>query len=47
MENFIYNEGDNSTPTTTKSYLVEAGVGLLVLFTTIWIVGKAWKQSQK
>ena len=43
MENFF---DDNSKNSTTK-YLVGVGSGLLVLFATVWVVGKAWKKSQK
>lgn len=43
MDNFF---DDNSTKT-TKSYLMEVGVGLAVLFATVWVVGRAWKKSQK
>jgi hypothetical protein len=44
MENFFKDEsGKNST----KQYLVGVGTGLLVLFATVWVVGKAWKKSQK
>jgi hypothetical protein len=30
----------------TTKYLVNVGVGLAVLFATVWVVGKAWKKSQ-
>jgi hypothetical protein len=33
--------------TLTTQYLVGVGVGLAVLFATVWVVGKAWKKSQK
>lgn len=33
--------------TVTTKYLVGVGVGLAVLFATVWVVGKAWKKSQK
>jgi len=33
--------------TLTTKYLVGVGVGLAVLFATVWVVGKAWKKSQK
>lgn len=33
--------------TVTTQYLVGVGVGLAVLFATVWVVGKAWKKSQK
>jgi hypothetical protein len=42
----ILTENKSSTKSTTK-YLVGVGAGLLVLFTTIWVAGKAWKKSQK
>ena len=45
MENF-YSNDDSSKNATTK-YLVGVGTGLLVLFATVWVVGKAWKKSQK
>ena len=32
---------------TTTQYLVGVGVGLAVLFATVWVVGKAWRKSQK
>jgi len=44
MGNFV---DDNNNASTTTNYLVEVGTGLLVLFATIWVVGKAWKKSQK
>ena len=31
----------------TTKYLIGVGVGLAVLFATVWVVGKAWKKSQK
>jgi multisubunit Na+/H+ antiporter MnhB subunit len=31
----------------TTNYLISVGVGLAVLFATVWVVGKAWKKSQK
>ena len=43
MENFI--KSDSSKNSTTQ-YLVGVGTGLLVLFATVWVVGKAWKKSQ-
>ena len=43
MENFF--KEDSSKDSTTK-YLVGVGTGLLVLFATVWVVGKAWKKSQ-
>lgn len=45
--NINNNATDNSTKDSAKSYLLEIGGGLLVLFATVWIVGKAWKKSQK
>lgn len=33
--------------TVTTKYLVGVGIGLAVLFATVWVVGKAWKKSQK
>jgi len=33
--------------TVTTKYLVGVGVGLAVLFATVWVVGKAWRKSQK
>ena len=33
--------------TVTTEYLVGVGVGLAVLFATVWVVGKAWRKSQK
>jgi hypothetical protein len=44
MENFF---SDNSGKDSTTKYLVGVGTGLLVLFATVWVVGKAWKKSQK
>jgi hypothetical protein len=44
MENFF--KDDSGKDSTTK-YLVGVGTGLLVLFATVWVVGKAWKKSQK
>jgi hypothetical protein len=32
--------------TLTTKYLVGVGIGLGVLFATVWVVGKAWKKSQ-
>jgi hypothetical protein len=45
MENFYSNDDSNKNSTT--KYLVGVGTGLLVLFATVWVVGKAWKKSQK
>jgi len=44
MENFF---DDDSKKQSTTKYLVGVGTGLLVLFATVWVVGKAWKKSQK
>jgi hypothetical protein len=44
MQNSI--KEDSSKNSTTK-YLLGVGTGLLVLFATVWVVGKAWKKSQK
>jgi hypothetical protein len=44
MENFFK---DDSSKNSTTQYLVGVGTGLLVLFATVWVVGKAWKKSQK
>jgi len=43
MENFF---NDDSSKNSTTQYLVGVGTGLLVLFATVWVVGKAWKKSQ-
>ena len=45
MDNFLQTD-DNST-STTKNYLVGVGASLVLLFATIWVIGKAWKKSQK
>lgn len=45
MDNFL--QTDDTNTSSTKSYLVEVGAGLVILFATIWVVGKAWKKSQK
>lgn len=42
----VLDEKEDTTKSTTK-YLVGVGGGLLVLFVTIWVAGKAWKKSQK
>jgi hypothetical protein len=49
MENFIYNEGDQPTKykSATKNYLLEVGAWSFILFATVWIAGKAWKESQE
>ena len=44
MENFFK---DDSSKNSTKKYLVGVGTGLLVLFATVWVIGKAWNKSQK
>lgn len=44
MENFFK---DSSSKDSTTQYLLGVGTGLLVLFATVWVVGKAWKKSQK
>lgn len=44
MENFF---SDDSKQDSTTKYLIGVGTGLLVLFATVWVVGKAWKKSQK
>jgi hypothetical protein len=45
MDNFL--QTDNTNTSSTQNYLVEVGAGLVILFATIWVVGKAWKKSQK
>ena len=48
MENFFkQNTSNNSSKDSTTRYLIGVGTGLLVLFATVWVVGKAWKKSQK
>jgi hypothetical protein len=48
MENFFkQNTSKDSGKDTTTQYLLGVGTGLLVLFATVWVVGKAWKKSQK
>lgn len=44
MENFFK---DDAGKDSTTQYLLGVGTGLLVLFATVWVVGKAWKKSQK
>ena len=44
MENFFK---QNTSKDSTTQYLLGVGTGLLVLFATVWVVGKAWKKSQK
>jgi hypothetical protein len=47
MENFFkQNTTNNTEKDATVKYLVGVGTGLLVLFATVWVVGKAWKKSQ-
>lgn len=43
MDNFF--STDNKQ--TTTQYIVGVGTGLAVLFAVVWVVGKAWKKSQK
>ncbi len=38
---------DKPSNETTGSYLTRVGVGLAILFATVYVVGKAWKKSQK
>ena len=45
MESF-FNTDKDKTQTTTQ-YVMGVGTGLLVLFAVVWVVGKAWKKSQK
>lgn len=40
------NSNENKKATTTQT-VVAVGVSLAVLFATIWVVGRAWKTSQK
>ena len=48
MENFFnQNTSKDSSKDSTTQYLLGVGTGLLVLFATVWVVGKAWKKSQK
>ena len=48
MENFFkQNTNKDSDKNSTTQYLLGVGTGLLVLFATVWVVGKAWKKSQK
>jgi hypothetical protein len=48
MENFFnQNSSKDSSKDSTAKYLLGVGTGLLVLFATVWVVGKAWKKSQK
>jgi len=43
MQNFFNDDSNNNS---TAKYLVGVSTGLLVLFATVWVVGKAWKKSQ-
>ena len=43
MENFYNTEKKQST----TQYVIGVGTGLLVLFAVVYVVGKAWKKSQK
>lgn len=43
MDKF-FNTDDKQT---TTQYVVGVGTGLAVLFAVVWVVGKAWKKSQK
>ena len=43
MENFYNTEKKQST----TQYVLGVGTGLLVLFAVVYVVGKAWKKSQK
>jgi hypothetical protein len=47
MENFFNQNTSKDSKDSTTKYLVGVGTGLLVLFATVWVVGKAWKKSQK
>jgi hypothetical protein len=53
MNDIIENALPTSTPSTDKKQksltttLVSVGASVLVLFATVWIVGSAWKKSQK
>jgi hypothetical protein len=47
MESFFnQNTSNSSSKDSTTKYLVGVGTGLLVIFATVWVVGKAWKKSQ-
>ena len=46
-ENVVTEVKENVKSNLTTNYLVSVGVGLAVLFATVWVVGKAWKKSQK
>jgi hypothetical protein len=43
MENFYSTDKKQ----TTTQYVLGVGTGLLVLFAVVYVVGKAWKNSQK
>lgn len=53
MFDTIDNELPTSTPMATDkkkdltTTLVSVGASALVLFVTVWVVGKAWQRSQK
>ena len=52
MQNFFKQNTSNDSSNdsgkdSTTQYLIGVGTGLLVLFATVWVVGKAWKKSQK
>lgn len=40
----LASDGKKKNLTTT---VVSVGVSVLVLFATVWVVGKAWRKSQK
>jgi len=46
IENKAKEVKENVESTLTTRYLVGVGIGLAVLFATVWVVGKAWKKSQ-
>jgi hypothetical protein len=46
IENKAKEVKENVESTLTTRYLVGVGIGLGVLFATVWVVGKAWKKSQ-
>jgi len=47
LENRATEVKEDLKSTLTTKYLVGVGVGLAVLFATVWVVGKAWRKSQK
>jgi multisubunit Na+/H+ antiporter MnhB subunit len=47
VEQKVENVTEDVKSTVTTKYLVSVGVGLAVLFATVWVVGKAWRKSQK